>query len=166
MKTKQKSLLFLGIIPLLLTACNGEKKCFCLDTSNAYNYQEGYCYQMSRKDVVETFYLCCAPYKDKTPDDEDYYEITWKKKYSFEHFTFIGGLQGKKIKGVVLLENNTLRINVSNSCIDQEATSGYLRISPEAYDSHSPKSKDAFLYAYIAIGEKSDLVIKPEDVSF
>lgn len=166
MKISQKSILLFAISSLLLTACQTEKRCFCLETYNSVNYQEGYCYQLSRKDVLETIFVFCLPTKSADGSNEDFYEVTWKKNYNVESFKFVEGLEGKKIKSVVLLENNTLRINVSNACIDQEATSGYLRIGPDAFDYHSDSSKNSFLYAYFAIGENSAVVVKPEDITF
>lgn len=167
MKLNKKSILFLATIPLLLTACNFEKKCFCLETSNSLNFQDGYCYQLSKQDILETIFVSCLPSKSENDTNENYYEITWKKNYSFESFSFTGGLKGKQVKSIVRIEDsNTLRINVSGACLDQEATSGYLRISGDAFDSHSEKSQGSVLYAYFAIGEKSDIVVKPGDISF
>ena len=166
MKTKQKLAILLTICSLSLVACQSEKRCFCLETYDYFEYQEGYCMQISRADVIDTVYVMCLPTYNPETGLDDYYEITWNEQININRFTFVGGLEGKEILGMALLADNTLRINVSRPCKDQNATSGYLRISEEAFVSHSEASHHATLYAYFSIGKDSQNVVKPSDISF
>ena len=151
---------------LLLTACDLTKKCYCLETFNAVDYVDGYCVQLSRKDIIEKIYVICLP-NNPDADPEDYeYEITWNKNINTKNYTFVGGLEGKTVTDVFRVKDNTLRINVTGACLDQEATFGYLKISFEEFKSHGKASEDSTLYAYFAIGDSSDIVAKPEDITW
>ena len=164
-----RKLIALSSIALLaLTACDLEKKCYCLDTFNDVDYQTGYCMQMSKKDVFEYLYVFCLPSNPEDSPENYRYEISWngKENTNTNHFTFVGGLAGKKVNEVYNLNEHTLRINVTGACIDQEAAFGYLKVSREAFKSHGENSKDAVLLAYIAIGEKTGASVKPEDVTW
>ena len=166
MKPVKKSLLLLPIASLLLTSCSMEQRLFCLDTYNNLTYQAGYCMELSRKDVKEVFYVYCLPNNPEASASEYQYELTWNKKLNLSYFSFVNGLEGKKIDSVVGLENNTLIINVHGLVSDQEATHGYLKINPEAFTTTDNSKSHSYAYAYFSIGNNSGVSLKPEDVSF
>ena len=76
MKLLQKTLLLLSIGGLTLTACDFEKRCFCLETSKEENYTEGVCMQLSRKDIVEVAYVYCLASNPEASLGERKYEVT------------------------------------------------------------------------------------------
>ena len=168
MKQTKRILALSAIAFLSLTACDLEKKCYCLETSNDNEYHEGYCAQISNKDVVEEFYVFCPPSNPEDSPENYKYEITWNGNTNTElnHFELVGGLKGKRINFILNINKYTLRINVTGSCFDEEATYGYIKVSREGFKSHGKDSKDAVLLAYIAIGDQPNNVPKPEDVTW
>ena len=95
-------------------------------------------------------------------DPEEYtYDLTWNNSIHTENFSFTGGLQGKRIIEVFRWSDTVLKINFDGRSTDQEATSGYVRISPSVFKTNKKELKGAYLYAYVAIGDKADLVNKP-----
>ena len=166
MNQVKKACLLLAIGSMVLSACGAERKIFCLDTFNQVDYESGMCAQMSKNDINEVVYVFCLPNNPEADASEYQYEITWNKVTNKNYFSFVQGLEGKKADSVIVLEKNTLKINVHGLNRDQEATYGYLRISQEAFTANSENSRNAFAYAYFAIGEQSGAVAKPEDITF
>ena len=88
MKTKQKLAILLTICSLSLVACQSEKRCFCLETYDYFEYQEGYCMQISRADVIDTVYVMCLPtYNPETGDiaEDDVYDGAYITEISKEN---------------------------------------------------------------------------------
>ena len=166
MKTPKKSLLILTLSFLPLVSCNMETRCFCLETSSKADYTAGSCMQVSRRDITSTAYVFCLPNNPEADPTEYTYDITWSTILSPSYFSFVDGLDGKKVDSAVLLNNNVLKIDLHGLCRDQEATHGYLKISSLAFESHTEDSRGASLYAFFAIGDSNFDVAKPTDVKF
>ena len=162
MKTIKKSLLLITLSSLLLTACDVEKRSFCLDSSSTIDYVSGKCAVVSNKDINQTIYIYCNQKNDKG----DNYVMTWSDILSTAYFAFTGGLDGKKVDSAVFVANNTLKVAFHGLCKDETATSGYLQVRSIAFKSHSDETKDATLYAYVAIGEKLGDIDKPADFTY
>ena len=167
MKLLQKTLLLLSISGLLLTACDYEKRCFCLETGKEADYVAGECMQLSRRDILETAYVYCLPENPEASLAERKYEITWNEKINWKYFSFTDGLRGKVFDSITIVgDGHTLKFNMHGLLRDETATHGYIKINQQAFVSNGEASKDAYLYAYFAIGESSASVAKPADVSF
>lgn len=161
MKNIKKLSLLLGLVPVLLTSCeNFEKKAFCLETSNEPDYVEGTCYQVSPSDILETIHLI-NPAIEKDDKGNAKYDIEWKYNVPLSYFSFTEGLEGKKIKSIITLGENVIRLIVYGNVSDPNATSGYIKVSKEAFKAKTERVRDAYLYAYIAIGEPYGQVAKP-----
>ena len=157
------SLLIAGL-PLVLSSCEYfiEKKVYCLDTSNDVGYVDGMCYQASRYDVVEAIFIINNPTNPEA-DPEDYtYDIVWNKNITVGDISFIGGLAGKKVTSVLKVTDQVIKINIEHHVDDQEATFGYIKVSQYSFKAISKRAREAYLYAYVAIGDKAGLVEKPE----
>lgn len=158
MKNVSKFIILCASIPLILSACEDfEKKSYCLETSSQPEYQEGMCYQASRDDILESIHLINL----KDPDTNKY-DIEWKGNISVNNFTFTEGLIGKKVKSVLTLDENVIRLIIYGKVEDNEATSGYIKVDPDAFKAKREATKEAYLYAYVALGESSGMVKKPE----
>ena len=162
MKKIRSSILLLTLTSLLLTACDIEKRSFCLDSSSVMDYVEGKCAVVSPKDINQTIYIYCNQKNEKG----DNFVITWSDVLSPKYFEFTGGLEGKKVDTAIFVGNNTLKVDFHGYCKDENATFGYLKANTIAVKTHTDDTKDANLYAYIAIGEKLGDIDKPADYTF
>ena len=163
MKDLRKITLFLGLIPLLLTSCEDlKKKAYCLETFNTPDYVDGMCYQASTEDVLESIHLINLPINPESSKNEWKYDLEWKNNISIKSFTFTDGLVGKKIQSVLTLSPNVVRLIVKGRVEDPEATFGYIKVDSYAFKARTERVKDAYIYAYVAIGQTPDVVVKPE----
>ena len=162
MKKIKSSVVLLVISSILLTACDVEKRSFCLDTSTLLDYVEGKCAVVSPKDINETIYVYCSQRTEKN----DNFVMTWGEVLSPAYFAFTGGLEGKKVDSAVFVTNNTLKVSLHGLCRDEKATSGYIQVKNIAIVSHSEETKDATLYGYIAIGEQTGDIDKPANFTY
>ena len=162
MKKIKSSILLLTLSSLLLTACDIEKRSFCLDSSSTIDYVEGQCAVASPKDINQTIFIYCNQKTEKG----DNFLITWSDILSPKYFSFTGGLEGKKVDSAIYVNNNTLKVDFHGLCRDETATYGYFRVNSIAAKGHSEETTDATLYAYIAIGEKLGDMEKPANYTF
>jgi len=163
MKNIKKLPLFLSIVPMLLTSCVNQKKSFCLETCDVPDYVQGKCYQASRKDIVESIHLIALPLNPEKEDNEEYqYPITWNSIINTEYFSLTHGLEGKKVLSVLKLGENVIKVNVSGASTNTEESYGYIKIHFRAFKSYVEETKEAYLYAYVAMGENPEMVDKPE----
>ena len=58
---------------------------------------------------------------------------------------------------------NVLKLQIEHSLNNPEATSGYIKVSRYAFKALTERVKEAYLYAYVAIGATADLVNKPAE---
>ena len=166
MKNIKKLSVLLGIIPMLLTSCKefAEKKSFCLETCDSPDYVNGQCYQASSKDLLESIHLIALPTNPDKADDEEYkYPLTWNSVINTEFFTLTNGLEGKHVMSVLKLGENVIKVNLSGASIHKDATYGYVKVHFRAFKSYTNETKEAYVYAYVAIGENPAMVIKPEN---
>lgn len=164
MKSFVKLSVLLASIPLILTSCEDfkEKKAFCLETSDGISVVDGKCYQASRNDVLESVFVINPAHNPEEEDESKReYDIVWSDQINTDYFTFTDGLKGKKVISVLKLGPNILKVNIDNNIEDQEATFGYIKINRYAYKALNKDVRDAYLYAYVAIGSTSGLVDKP-----
>ena len=167
MKLLQKTALLFATVSLALTACDFEKRCFCLETSKEETYTEGVCMQLSRKDIVEVAYVYCLASNPEASLGERKYEVTWNEEINWKQFSFSKELKGKIFDSITIVgDGHTLKFEIHGLLRDQEATSGYIRISPQAFKAHTDNSKEAYLYAYFAIGDRTADVERPADITF
>jgi len=168
MKYIKKSLLLLGLVSLSITSCeNLEKKSFCLETCATPDYIPTQYYQASRDDIFETVYLVAAPLNPNKGDNEDYkYPITWNYPVNYEHFSFTDGLQNKKIKGVLKIRDDVVRINFDGALFNEQSKFGYIKVHYRAFTSHVSETRDAYLYAYVGLGDEPLMLDKDEYKSF
>ena len=162
MKKLKKSLLLLTLSSLLLSACNWEKRSFCLETSTSPDFVSGKCAVASPTDINQTIYVYCS----EMTEDNSKYLISWNDIIYLKYFSFSGGLDGKKVDSVIYVAKNTLKVEFHGLCRDENATGGYFKVSNLAFTGNSEKTKDAILYAYIAIGEELGDVDKPAEFTF
>lgn len=161
MKNLRKIAILSTVFLFSLVGCSFETKAYCLETSDTFEYYEGKCFQANRNDVVDTVFVMNMP-SNPEADPEDYkYDVRWNDVVNTKHFSFTGGLEGKRIIEVFKWSDTVLKINFDGRSADKEATSGYIRISSYAYKSLSKETKGATLYAYVQIGETSGLADKP-----
>ena len=162
MKNFIKTAILFISIPLSLTACSDLKEhVYCVETSDSLDYKQGECYQVNRKDVIETVYLISVPTNPEA-DPEDYeYDFTWNQEQKNSYFVFTDGLVGKKMIGVLLIDEYTLKINFCGMSREPEATHGFIKIFHYAYKSYTKRMQDTLLYAYFAIGDTSGMAVKP-----
>ena len=167
MKNVLKFSLLLAAIPLMLTACEEFKeKQFRerIETSSGIEYVAGQCYQASKNDIVESVFIINAPTNPNKKENEEYiYDIIWNDQINLSYFSFTGGLKGKQVLSILKLGDNVIKVNIDHSIEDQEATFGYIKISHYAFKAINPDAKEAYLYAYVAIGDSSSMVAKPVD---
>ena len=164
MKVLNKVALLTSVFLLTLSSCVGEKKAYVLETSDHIDYVEGTCFQASREDIVDTVFLINLPSKDK--DGNDVYDIEWNQSLVKSYFTFTTGLIGKKVIDVFTVENNVLKINFDGRLENPDAREGCIKVSPHAFKAKNEKTRDAYLYAYIVIGDKSGFVDKPLEPAY
>ena len=141
-----------------------EKKSFCLETCDTPDYVSGQCYQASTKDLLESIHLIALPTNPDKADDEEYkYPLTWNSIINTEYFTLTNGLEGKKVMSVLKLGENVIKVNVTGASIHKDATYGYIKVSYRAFKSYVSETREAYVYAYVAIGENPSMVEKPEN---
>ena len=163
MKNFKKVIVLFGILPMILTSCQDfEKKSYCLETSNEPEYVEGTCYQVSRKDILETVHLINLPVSVDEGGKNPKYDIEWKQNVPLSYFTFTDGLEGKKIKSIITLGENIIRLIIFGNIRNDDAAFGYIRVNKEAFIAKNNSTRDAYLYAYLAVGENSAVVAKPD----
>ena len=160
MKSINKIAVLCSVFALTLVGCTKEIKSYCLETSDTFEYYKGKCFQASRNDVVDTVFVMNLPNNPEAPEDQYTYDLTWSKVVNTEHFSFTNGLEGKRIIEVFRFSDTILKINFDGKSLSDEQF-GYIKISPSAFKSTSKATKGAYLYAYVAVGEASDLVNKP-----
>lgn len=169
MKRVKALSLLITMTSLLLTSCDLERRAFCLETFLNVDYLNGYCMKLSNKDIVETAYVFCLPDNPEDSEENYQYAIKWSK-LSPDYFTFVRGLEGKKVTSVTAVNlnspNRTIKLSVTGSCLNAKSASGYLKISSEAFIANNEKTKNASLYAYFAVGEYEGTAPKPSDISF
>lgn len=164
MKNVKKLSILLSIIPMLLTACDNEKKAYCLETCDAPDCVQGQCYQASRKDILESVHLIALPLNpDKGADEEYKYPLTWSNVINTEFFYLLGGLEGKKVLSVLKLGENVIKVNISGASTNKDAEYGYIKVHFRAFKSYVEETKEAYVYAYVAMGENPSMVVKPEN---
>lgn len=161
MELIKKSVLLLGAAIFSLCSCSLEKRCECLETSDSLNYVEGMCYQASRSNVVESVFLINPPTNPNDAPENYQYDITWSEIVVLDNFSCVDGLSGKHIITILRLSNTVIKVTFDGAVTDKEATHGYIRILPNAFKGHSERATDSVIYAYVAIGDASSLVIKP-----
>ena len=167
MKNVIKLSVLLATIPLMLTSCEElkEKQFRRLETSNGITIIQDQCYQASRNDIVESVFLINPPTNPDKAEDEEYtYDIIWNDQVNLAHFSFLGGLKGKQVLSVLKLGDNVIKVNIDHAVEDQEATYGYIKINHYAFKAVSPEAKEAYLYAYVAIGDSSAMIKKPAEL--
>lgn len=158
MRSHSRFALLLSILPLAVTACSFENVSYCLESSDSMDYVSGHTYQVTREDIVTTFYLINPP-----EGEEGKHSIEWNKTVSLSHFTVSGGLSGKTIFSIAYVNSYVVRIKMDGKCTDAEATFGYIKVNPDAYKRLDNDVIDrSFLAAYVAIGSSSSLIVKPD----
>lgn len=162
---KIKSSLLLMVVSLALVSCNNEISCKdALETSNTMEIKEGYQYQASYRDIVESVFVINPPLNPEAENPEDYvYDLSWKISQNLSWYTFGGGLEGKQVLSINRLSDNILTLYLNRPCEDNKATSGYIKIAPNAFISRSGRTRGAYLYAYVAIGNLPGLVLKDQE---
>ena len=154
MKSLVKIALLSGVMALSLTACGNERKCYCLETSDTPTYVEGKCFQIDgTKDIVETIFIT-------NPNGED---IEFNNIIDESHITFTDGLKGKRVQNAMRMNSYSIKVSVFGKIDDPEATFGYIRIRYSNFKALSERAKEAYLYAYVAIGTSTGLADKPAD---
>ena len=160
MKNFIKTMILLASIPLVLASCEElEKKCYCLETSTTIEYAQNMCYQASYHEILETIYVINLPLNPEAKPSEYKYDITFVSEVKNTYLTLTDGLEGKKIDSVFRLGDNIIKVNIQNTTRDQEATYGYIRINSRAFAANTDRVRDANLYAYVALGEKSNILV-------
>ena len=162
MRKVQKIAALSTIFLLALAGCTGETKAYCLETSDTFEYYEGKCFQANKNDVVDTIFIMNLPNNPEAEPEQYKYDLKWNATINTDHFTFTGGLKGKKIIEAFRVDDVTIKINFDGKSQSDE-TFGYVRVNPLAFESTSKATKDAYLYAYVAVGETSGLVDKPAE---
>lgn len=164
MKNVSRLLVLIASIPFMLSSCEElrEKKVYCLESFDKPEYESGMCYQACCNDVLESIHLINLPINPEEGKDNYKYDIEWKSNVPLSCFTFTEGLVGKKIKSILTLSPTVIRLNIYGLIEDQQATSGYIRVSKDAFKAKTARVREAYLYAYVAIGATSDVVIKPD----
>ena len=164
MKKLLKLSLLLVSIPLALSSCEDfAKKAYCLETFNSEDYEAGMCYQAASGNVLESLFVMNLPINPEDDPENYKYDLTWNDNINLAFFTCVGGLKGKKISTILKLGAQTLKVTISGSCNDKEATSGYIRVNRNAFKAHTERVTDADVYAYVAIGTRSGVTEKPTE---
>ena len=164
MKNVSRLLVLIASIPFMLSSCEElkEKQAYCLETYDKPEYESGMCYQASADDVLESVHLINLPLNPEADKENYQYDIEWKTNVPLSCFTFTEGLVGKKIKSILTLGTNVIRLNIYGQIEDKQATSGYIKVSKDAFKAKTSRVREAYLYAYVAIGASSDVIKKPD----
>ena len=165
MKNVKKLSVLLSIIPMLLTSCSNEKRDRFLETCDAPDYVADKCYQASYKDILESIHLIALPLNPDKDDKEEYkYPITWNSVINTEFFTLQGGLEGKKVMSVLKLGENVIKVNITGASTNKDEEYGYIKVHFRAFTSYIEETKEAYLYAYVAMGDNPALIDKPAEL--
>ena len=154
MKKLVKIALFTSVIAFSLSACGEEKRCYCLETSDTVTYVEGKCFQIDgTKDIVETIFLT-------NPNGED---VEFNNIIDESQITFTDGLKGKRVQNAMMMSSSCIKVSIFGKIQDPKATFGYIRIRYTNFKALSERAKEAYLYAYVAIGDSTSMIDKPAD---
>lgn len=162
MRKLKKSLLILSMIPLMLNSCGKTMFNQCLETSDTQFAVENYCYQVNKNDVINSFYLISKPMETEEENPEIVYDIEWKDVLHLGLFTIVGGLKGKIITSVVKSNDHCLQVSMTHFVLDDTATFGYIKVNPTAFTINNSTIKNISIYVYVAIGEETAMIEKPE----
>ena len=155
MKSLVKIALLSSVIALSLTACGRERRCYCLETSDSTTFVEGKCYQVDgTRDIVETIFI-------SNPNGQD---IEFNEYINETHVTFTDGLKGKLVQNAMRMSSSSIKLSIYGKIQDPEATFGYIKIRYTNFKALSERAREAYLYAYVAIGSSSGLADKPADI--
>lgn len=160
MKNMYQKIFSLLLVAVSLTACDFEKRCECLQTSDDLEFAEDMCYQASPNDIVESVFISNPPINPDDPASEYKYDISWYDIIHLDYFKFVDGLSGKHVISIFKVNDQILKITFDGDLLNNDATFGYIRISPSAFRGLTDRAIDAFLYAYIAIGDTTHFVRK------
>ena len=164
MKKPNKLAFLLGTALLSLTACSEGPSLYCLETSDTYEYQEGMCYQVSRGNNIDFFYLINLPSEDE--NGNEVYDFTWNTRLKPSYFKLTGGLAGKTVSTVSRYNSHIMKVKVKGTCDDVDATYGIVKVKKDAYTALSKRIKDmSYITAYVSIGQEQGLTNKPADIS-
>lgn len=161
MRQLNKLALLTTIFSLSLVSCSNKSRCECFETSDTPDYVEGMCYQVSRKNVIETVYLINLPLNPEDDEKNYRYDFEWKDDMRVEYISLEEGLQGKRIISFLKLTKHSMRVTIDSTLADPNATYGYIKISHLAFTPLSERAQNANLYAYVSIGDERGLVNKP-----
>lgn len=159
MKKVSRLLVLIASIPFMLSSCEElkEKKVYCLESFDQPEYESGMCYQASKEDALESVHLIYLPPTDAGAKSD----LEWNSNIALSCFTFTDGLVGKKVQTVLTLSNTVIRLVINGRIEDPEATFGYIKVNRYAFKAKTEKVKEAYLYAYVAIGSTPGVVKKP-----
>ena len=160
----RKIVLLSSIFALSLTSCDLEKRCYCLETSNDADFHEGKCYQASRNDIVESVYVINLPLNPEDDEENYKYDVVFNDSLRVYQFAMVGGLSGKKVISIMKINDHVLSIQFDHVIDNKEATYGYVKINRQAFKSLTERTKEAYLYAYISIGDVPSMVERPENI--
>ena len=156
MKSLVKIALLSGVMALSLTACSTERKCYCLETSDSTTFVDGKCFQVDgTRDIVETIFIT-------NPNGVD---VEFNTIINESHITFTDGLKGKRVQNAMRLNTYSIKVSIFGKIDDPEATFGYIKIRYSNFKALSERVKEAYLYAYVAIGDSTGLADKPADIA-
>ena len=161
MKQLNKLALLTSVFVLSLTSCSNKVRYECLETSDSPDYIEGMCYQVSRKNIVESIFLMNLPSNPDAPTAEHQYDFVWREDMRVEYISFEGGLKGKRIISFLQLDPHSLKLTIDSTLENPNATGGYVKISHLAIKPLSDKAKNANIYGFVSIGDERGLVDKP-----
>ena len=78
--------------------------------------------------------------------------------------TFTDGLKGKLVQNAMKMSSSSIKLSIYGKIQDPEATFGYIKIRYTNFKALSERAREAYLYAYVAIGSSSGLADKPADI--
>ena len=156
-----KLALLTSIFALSLTSCSNKTRCECLETCNSPDYVEGMCYQVCRKNIVESVFVLDLPLNPEDPTEQYKYDFEWREEMRVEYISLEGGLKGKRIISFLKLDPHSMKLDIDGALENPNATSGYVKISHLAFKPLSERAKNSNLFAYVAIGDERGLVEKP-----
>jgi len=162
MKLFSKLVLLLSTLPLPLTSCSNKIRCECLESSDSPDYSEGMCYQVSRRNIIESVFLINLPLNPDDPNKDYQYDFEWRDNMRVEYISLEEGLKGKRIISFLKIDPHSVKLTIDSVPLDQKATFGYVKISHLAFKPLSKRAQNSNLFAYVAIGDERGLVEKPQ----
>ena len=154
MKSLVKIALLSSVLAFSLSACGTERTCYCLETSDTTTYVEGKCFQVDgTRDIVETIFIT-------NPNGAD---VEFNTIIDESNITFTDGLKGKRVQNAMRINTYSIKLSIFGKIEDPEATFGYIRIRYSNFKALSERAKNAYLYAYVAIGSSTGMADKPID---